>query len=113
MAGPKLPDALARRHLLEGDLDPSKAKAYAEAYLEAGREIEAVDFLAKAGARDQLAALQDAAVERGDVFLMRTASRGLEEDPSVARWSALAEAARDAGRARDAETATRLASVDG
>lgn len=113
MAGKKLPDALARRHLLEGELDASKAAAYADAYLEAGQEIDAIDFLAKAGDTGRLAALQDAAVERGDVFLMRAASRGLGDEPSVERWTELAEAARSAGRMRDAESAARLATVDG
>ena len=41
MANVKLPDALARRHLLEGKLDAGKSRGYGEAYLEAGREIEA------------------------------------------------------------------------
>ena len=50
MAKVKLPDALARRHLLEGTLDAGKSRAYGEAYLEAGREIEAIDFLARGDA---------------------------------------------------------------
>ena len=45
MATVKLPDALARRHLLEGGVDPAKALGIAEAYLEAERELEAIAFL--------------------------------------------------------------------
>ncbi len=112
MAETKLPDPLSRRHLLDGEIDPSRVKALGAAYLEAGREIEAIEFLARAKDREALEALQDAAVERGDVFLMRSASAGLNEEPSVDRWRALAEAATAAGRHKDAETARRLAAVD-
>ncbi|MCP4903634.1 MAG: hypothetical protein GY910_01510 [bacterium] len=105
----KLPDPLARRHLMEGGLDPQKARAYGEAYLAAGREIEAVDFLAMADAKEALIALRTAAIERGDVFLMRSACGALGEEPTSATWSQLAEAAVAAGRERDVETARRLA----
>jgi hypothetical protein len=109
----KLPDPLTRRHLLDGEMDPSRVEALGAAYLEAGREIEAIEFLARAEDRESLKALQDVAVERGDVFLMRAASAGLNEEPSIDRWRALAETATAAGRHRDAETAHRLAAVDG
>ncbi len=113
MAKSKIPEPLARRHLLEGDLDAARAQAIADAYLEQDREIEAIEFLAKANAREALGRLQAAAVERGDVFLMKSASAALGEEPSVERWKELAEAAIAAGRERDAETARRLSSVDG
>jgi hypothetical protein len=113
----KLPDPLSRRHLLEGGLESAKALALARAYLEDGREIEAVDFLAAVGpdsnseAYEALSQLQAAALERGDVFLMRAASAALDEEPSAETWRAMAEAASGAGRLRDAETAERLATV--
>ena len=119
MAKKDLPDPLSRRHLLEGDLDPAKAFALAEAYLAADREIEAVDFLAvahagsHAEAADRLVALRVIALEQGDVFLMRAASAALGEEPSTEKWRALADAASRAGRERDAETAMRLATVGG
>ncbi len=112
MARMKLPDPLARRHLLEAELEPAKAKALADAYLALSREIEAVDFLQRANAIDGLEALQAAALAGGDVFLMRRVSQALGRDPSRESWRALAEAATRAGRERDAETATRLAAVD-
>jgi hypothetical protein len=112
VAQTKLPDPLARRHLLEAELEPAKARELADAYLELSREIEAVDFLTRAKAVDGLEALQAAALERGDVFLMRRVSQALGRDPSRESWRALAEAATRAGRERDAETATRLAAVD-
>ena len=121
MAGLKLPDPLSRRHLLEGDLEPAKALALAKAYLEDGREVEAVDFLAavlaavgpdsNAEASEALCELQAAALERGDVFLMRAASTALDREPSAETWRALAEAASRAGRPQDVETAERLATV--
>jgi len=113
LAQTKLPDPLARRHLLEGNLDSGKALALAELYLEQGREIEAIEFFGKAGARDALVALQEVAIERGDVFLMKSASTALDEEPSVERWQSLADAAVAAGRSHDADAARRLATVDG
>ena len=115
----KLPDPLARRHLLDGTLEASKALAIAKAYLEEDREVEAVDFLAAANAdssdeaRAALVTLQEAAVERGDVFLMKITSSGLKEEPSQKTWQALADSATREGRSQDAETATRLATVGG
>jgi len=113
LARKKLPDPLARRHLLEADLDPAESRALAESYLALGREIEAIDFLAKAKAEDELASLQAAAIERGDVFLLRRVATALGREPGSESWRALALAATRAGRPRDAETAARLAAVDG
>ena len=112
MARTKLPDPLARRHLLEAELEPARAKSLAEAYLALGREIEAIDFLAKAGAQAELGALETAAIERGDVFLLRRVSAALGREAGAERWRALAESARRTGRVRDAEAAVRLAAVD-
>jgi hypothetical protein len=113
LATTQLPDALARRHLLEGTLENDKALALGEAYLEQEREVEAVDFLARAGATDALASLRDQAAARGDVFLIRIVCRALQEEPSSAFWEAVAGAASAAGRQHDAETAQRLATVGG
>ena len=111
MANVKLPDPLARRHLLEGKIDAGKARAIGEAYLAAEREIEAVDFLARAEATDALEALQASALERGDVFLYRAVSGALGANVEPSTWSRLAEIATGAGRELDAETARRLATV--
>ena len=120
MAQAKLPDPLARRHLLEAALEASldaphiaaKAQGLADRYLQLGREIEAIDFLKQANATAALEALQSAALERGDVFLMRKVAQALGREPGPESWRALAEAARGAGRERDAESAMRLAAVD-
>jgi hypothetical protein len=112
LARTKLPDPLARRHLLEAALEANKAKALADAYLALGREIEAIDFLALAKADAELAALEATAVERGDVFLLRRVAVALGREPGAERWRALAAAASRGGRERDAESAVRLAAVD-
>jgi len=111
VANLKLPDPLARRHLLEGDLSKDKARAYGEAYVAAGRPVEAIDFLEIGDARDTLSALQKEALEQGDAFLMRVSSGALGEDPGSELWTRLAEKAESLGREQDAETARRLATV--
>jgi hypothetical protein len=113
LAKTKLPDALSRRYLLERELGAEKARALGEAYLEVGREIEAIEFLARAEAREPLEALRQLAVERGDVFLMKGVSAALSEEPSSETWRSLAQAAATAGRERDEEAALRLAAVEG
>jgi len=112
LATAKLPDPLSRRHLLEGQLDAAKARGIGEAYLEARREVEAIDFLARGNATEALETLRAAALERGDVFLMRAVVGALGDDPGSATWTQVAEAAERGGRARDAETARRLATID-
>jgi hypothetical protein len=113
LAKSTLPDPLSRRHLLERPLDAGKAREIAEAYLAAGREIEAIEFLTRGEAKDKLAELQQSAVERGDVFLLRAASGALGDEPSGDRWRSLAQAAAAKGRERDAESALRHAAAEG
>jgi hypothetical protein len=106
-----IPDPLRRRHLLEEALDPARALAIAEAYLAEERPIEALAFLAKADAREQLGRLRDLAVEEGDPFLLRQACAALGEQPGAERWRRLADSARAAGKevqARDAERQAHL-----
>lgn len=111
LANVKLPDPLARRHLLEGTIDPGKARSIGEAYLAAERELEAVDFLSRAEAADLLSGLRSTALECGDVFLFRAVMGATGEIVEAATWTRLAEVAVAAGRERDAETARRLATV--
>jgi hypothetical protein len=106
MAKKKLPDPLRRRHLVEGEMDPARALQIGEAYLEEGRAIEAVAFLGKAEAREQLAELGEQAVREGDAFLLREISVALEEEFDAASWQALAEAARAVGKDRYAAEAS-------
>jgi hypothetical protein len=109
VAKSKIPDPLARRHLLEREMQPAQALRLADAYLEQGRVLEAIDFLRKADARDRLAALRDQAIAAGDVFLLRAAASALAEPPDPSTWLALAEAAAAAGKQRYAADARRQA----
>lgn len=106
-----LPDPLKRRHLLEEPLDPVRARAIADAYLEAGRVAEAIAFLDKAGDRERLAALRDQAAGEGDLFLVRATSAALGDEPPTELWSRLAEAAEAAGKERYAREARRQAGL--
>lgn len=109
MAKSKIPDPLARRHLVERNLSEAQALAIAEAYLAEQRWEEAVTFLGKAGAEDRLDSLAEEAVEAGDVFLLSEISRVRKREPEPQTWQRLAESARRAGRELYAETAERLA----
>jgi hypothetical protein len=109
VARSRIPDPLARRHLVERDLSAAQALATAEAYLEQGRSVEAVDFLAKADARDRLGALRGEAIAAGDLFLLRAVAGAAGEPPSAEEWRALAEAAESAGLLRYAADARRQA----
>ena len=104
----KIPDPLARRHLIEKGLTSDEALAIAEAYIEVGRVPEAVIFLQKAEARERLGELVDLAVEQGDAFLLRELSQAMGEEPTHERWQALAAAADGAGKALYVDTATRF-----
>ena len=109
MARAKIPGPLERRHIVEGKLGSAQALRYAEAYLAAGRRMEAVDFLRLAGASEQLQALRREAVESGDVFLLRSVATAIGAEPERAEWLAVAEAAAAAGKDRYAVEARRQA----
>lgn len=109
MARGKLPDPLARRHLLEGEMSEERALATARAYLAEGRSVDAVDFLARAGAAEELAALRSEAVAAGDLFLLRTVARAAGDAPTHDEWVAVAAAAEAAGMERYARDARQQA----
>ena len=109
MAKSLLPDPLRRRHLLEQDLDARQSLAIAEAYLQEGRDHEAVQFLAKAKAEEKLQALVDGAIASGDAFLLKQLGDAMSHEFEVAQWLALADAAEACGKARYAEMARRNA----
>jgi hypothetical protein len=104
-----IPDPLKRRHLVEEDLDPSRALTLAEAYLAEGRAAEAIVFLEQAEAEDRLAVVRDEAVEAGDVFLLRSAAAALGEEVAAETWERVAERAEAAGKALYAREARRQA----
>ncbi len=109
MAKSKLPGPIERRHLVERDLSTAQALRYAEAYLEEGRDQDAVEFLVKAEAEEQLEAMRQRSIETGDVFLLRTLSAATGVTPDHEQWQQLAEAAAAAGKERYAAEALRHA----
>lgn len=111
MARSLLPDPMKRRHVLAGDLDAARACAIAEAYIAEDRLIEAVAFFAKAEDEAGLNSLRDAAVERGDVFLLREVSTVLRSGIDAPTWKRTAEAAAAAGLDAYAEEARRQAEL--
>lgn len=109
MAKSKLPGPIERRHLVERDLSTAQALRYAEAYLEAGRDQDAIEFLVKAEAEEQLEAMRRRSIETGDAFLLRTLSAATGVPPDHEQWRKLAEAATAAGKERYAAEAQRRA----
>ncbi len=109
MAKSKLPDALGRRHLVERDLNPAQAMRIAQAYLDDGRSLEAIAFLCKAEAADQLEALRAEAIECGDAFMLRAVSDAAGLPPGREEWQALAAKASAVGKDLYAAEAIRQA----
>jgi len=104
-----IPGPLERRHLVEREVPAEKARVIAEAYLELGRTLEAIDFLAKAGAGEGLAELRAGAIQAGDAFLLRAVTRAAGAPARREEWARLAEAAERAGKQRYALDARRQA----
>jgi hypothetical protein len=109
MARSVLPHALSRREWIEDEIDPARALQVAEAYLERGRAAESIVFLGKAKAYDRLREIVSQAVQQGDAFLLREASRALGEECSREQWRELAESATALGKELYAEEAARQA----
>lgn len=109
MAKETIPNPLERRLLVEGDLDAKLASKIAAAYLEEGRKLEAIDFLAKADNREELRAIAEEAIAEGDPFLLLTVMGAIGDEPDRATWQRCADAAEAAGKQRYADTARRNA----
>lgn len=111
MAKSPLPDALARRHLLERELPPAQARRIAEAYLAEDRRLEAVDFLRAARAEASLEELRAQALRDGDAFLFRVVSGAAGRPPDRDEWLRLGETARALAKDRYAAEAERNAAA--
>jgi hypothetical protein len=109
VAQSRIPNPLERRHLVERELPPAQALRIAEAYLEEGRTIEAVEFLRKAGAEERLGELRRDAIASGDAFLLRGVASAAAAPATRDEWLALADAATAAGKLRYADEARRQA----
>jgi hypothetical protein len=105
----KLPKPIERRHLIERELSPAQALRYADAYLAEGLDMDAIAFLVKAQATEQLDALRGRAIEAGDAFLLREVASETGVPPKPEEWKALAEGAARAGKERYAAEALRQA----
>ena len=110
MASTQIPSPMDRRHLLEKRMDADQAIALADAYLEADRAVEALDFFAKAGAMDRLEEVAEQAIEAGDAFLLKSVldAQGVEH-AAPERWERLGAAAERAGKTLYASVAHRMA----
>lgn len=101
MANPKhtLPDLIARRNLLFGK-EGAKADlgGVANAYLEAGRMLDALEFFAKAGDTAGIDRVEAHAAEAGDAFLLRQVARLGKRAIATDRWTACAKAAEAADK---------------
>ena len=109
MSKKKLPRPIERRHLIERELSTAQALRYAEAYLEEGFEVDAIAFLVKAEATDQLQVLRGRSIEAGDGFLLRSVATAMKDPPKAEEWEALAEAAKRSGKERYSTDALRHA----
>lgn len=109
MARGRIPDPLERRHWVERGLPEAQAQRVADAYLAAGRRLEALDFLASVGAEEALAGLRREAIEAGDLFLLRAVASASGRASTREEWVELAEAAEAAGKLRYAADARRQA----
>jgi len=109
MARAKIPNPLERRHQVEQKLPAERALAIAELYLEEGRCVEAVDYLALAEAGEKLGELRERAVGEGDVFLLRSVARAQGEAPRREEWERIAGAAEGRGLEAYAAEARRQA----
>ncbi len=107
----RTPDPLKRRHLIEGRLEAERARALGLAYLEQGRTLEAVAFLGRAEAADELERILEEAVEAGDAFLVREVAAALGRTVSSTTWRRVAEAAEREGKERYAADARRHAEL--
>jgi hypothetical protein len=107
VAKAKIPGPLERRHLVEKEMPAAQSLAIAEAYLAADRCLEAIDFLALAGARERLAQLRERSIAEGDAFLLRAVAGAQGQPPTRDEWQKLETSAQASGRERYALTARR------
>jgi len=108
-----IPDPLTRRHLLEQKLDAAQAGRIGEAYLAAGRAVEALAFLKAADATDRLAAIRDEAIAAGDAFLLRETAKAMAQSAAADEWRVLADNATAAEKVLYADQARRQLGREG
>lgn len=105
-----LPDSQQKRKLLfDKNASPERLIACGELYLEAGRVSEAAELFSRAAHQEGLARLRALAVEQGDSFLYRVASKGSPDGDSRQAWEALGKKAMEREKYSHAVRAFRKA----
>jgi len=87
-----------RKLLHDKSSTPDKLIGAGEAFLEAGRYYDAVDFFEKADARDRLAEMVEAAITEGDTALLLRVKKLLGEEPEPEELRRAALKATESGR---------------
>ncbi len=116
MAG--LPDPISRRDILfDPKRSPAEKAAMGDAYFDAGRFNEAMDFYLAAASEPGAEKVKRLAIDQGDAFLLGRAAELLGGKVESGDWASLARKAVDSGKFRfaikafekagDAEGATR------
>lgn len=89
-----LPNSQQKRKLLyEKKVSPERLIATGELFLRAGRLNEAAELFGRADHRDGMEQLRALAIEQGDSFLYRVASRGSADGGRAEAWEALGKKA--------------------
>jgi hypothetical protein len=104
-----IPLPLERRHLIEKDIPAAQAVAIAQAYLDDDRVSEAIAFLVKGEATDELDALAKQFADAGDAFLVKQLLDASGRELDSTGWLAVAASAEAAGKEFYAEMARRHA----
>ncbi len=107
-------DCLAKRDFLASPkTSPEKLRAQAEAFLEAGQDYDALQFLVAAGETEKVAGMAQKAVKEGDLFLYLQTRRAQGQEPEPEELLKLSRAAEAKGLSRFAGQAEALASQNG
>ena len=108
MAGkPDLPDPLQKRDLLYSRKKDERVDyvAIGDAYLDAGRLSEAVEFYVRGGAEEKIRRVRDRAMETGDSPLLIVIADVLKNGVAADDWAKLASAALRLGKISEAAEA--------
>lgn len=106
----QLPDAIERRNILYGEKATAEQRInLGDAYLAAGRQLDALEFYARAEHQPGIAKIREVAVAEGNTFLAaRLEQLGLP-GLSPEQWQSLADNAASRGLELYAEKARKRA----
>jgi hypothetical protein len=113
MSRPLPKDASAKRAVLYSETATDAEKdALAEAYLEAERYGEALEFLQMTRNTELLDRIRAAALDLGDTFLLTQVDRFRDGGVAEADWKRIEERARSLGRDMDARRARGVLGIE-